>query len=470
MARCALGMLLVAGAALRLAAGQAGSFLTAPQRDPQLASFAATSVDVSADGRFVAFESYARLVPADTNDHRDVYVLDLRTKRVTLESATTGVHGDAARPRLSGDGHFIVFESFSFEPGDPAYRSQIVLGDRWRETSRVVSRSPGGAPADGSSRDADISDDGRIVVFASNATNLVAGVDANGPEEDVYAFDVSAGTIERVSVAGSESRPPGAGNSPSISGDGRWVAFAQAASTGGTAAERGRSSRRREPKLVLVRDLVSRTIAPVSIASRGGTPDGDSWGPAISRDGRFVAFVSEATNLAGPRNREADVFLRDLRAGATTLVSRTPEGDAANGMSGRPAISADGRFVAFQSDASNLECVKRCAPGDEDINLLWDVFVFDREKGSIVRESRDDAGGWMEASRGPALDASGRVLAFSSRHPIDAADQGEDFDLFVKIAPGEQEMEVVWRATSPPAQPGAVAAGGRRSRDQARAF
>ena len=105
--------------------------------------------------------------------------------------------------------------------------------------------------------------------------------------------------------------------------------------------------------------------------------------------------------------------------------------------------------------------MKRCASGDEDINLLWDVFVFDREKGSIVRESRDDSGGWMEASRGPALDASGRVLAFSSRHPIDAADQGEDFDLFVKIAPGEQEMEAVRRASSPPAQPQAVAPGGR---------
>ena len=451
MPRCAVGMLLVAGAALPLAAGDTASFLTAPQRDQQSATFAATSVDVSADGRYVAFESYARLVPADTNDHRDVYVLDLQTKLVTLESATTGMQGDAARPRLSGDGHFIVFESFSLEPGNGPNRSQIILGDRWTGASRVVSRGPGGAPADGSSRDADISDNGQIVVFASNATNLVAGVDANGQEEDVYALAVGAGTIERASVSGSGAQSPGASTSPSVSGDGRWVAFAQSASAGATTADRGRSSRRREPKLVLVRDLVSRTTVPVSTASRGGAPDGDSWGPAISRDGRFVAFVSEATNLAGRRSREAGVFLRDLQARTTTLVSRTPEGDAANGRSARPAISADGRFIAFQSDASNLECGKRCAPEDEDINLLWDVFVLDRDRGVIVRESRDDSGGWMEASRGPALDGSGRVLAFSSRHPIDALDQGEDFDLFVKVATGEQET-------------------GRRSSDQARAF
>ena len=143
--------------------------------------------------------------------------------------------------------------------------------------------------------------------------------------------------------------------------------------------------------------------------------------------------MSDATNLAGRRGREAGVFLRDLQAKTTTLMSRTPEGDAANGKSARPAISADGRFIAFQSDASNLECAKRCAPEDEDINLVWDVFVLDRERGVIVRESCDDSGGWMEASRGPALDGSGRVLAFSSRHPIDALDQGEDFDLFVKV-------------------------------------
>jgi Tol biopolymer transport system component len=450
----AVGVLVIA-AALRPAGAEPGSFLTAPQRDPQLGSFAPPSVDVSADGRYVAFESYARLVTADTNDHRDVYVLDLETKRVTLESETAGVQGDAAHPRLSGDGRFVVFESSPAQPDDVPTRTRIVLVDRVNATATVVSRRPGGEAADGPSRDPDISGDGTVVVFTSSATNLVEGVDANGREEDVYAFDVLGRTLQRVSVTAAGAQPAGSSTSPSVSGDGRLVAFASSPAPQAVALGRGRSSPRRDPKLVLVRDLVARTTVTVSTASRGAPPDGDSWGPAISRDGRFVAFVSEATNLGGGgRNHAADVFLRVLGSGSLRLVSRTPEGGDANGTSVSPAISADGRFVAFQSDASNLVCARRCAAEDQDINLLADVFLLDRERATMTRVSGDDSGGWMEASRGPALDASGRVVAFSSRHPTDRLDEGDDFDLFVQVASGPGGEPESWgRAFPAPPDP-----------------
>jgi Tol biopolymer transport system component len=420
---------------LCLSASQPGSFITAPQRDSMLAGAISASADVSADGRYVAFESYAALVPADTNDRRDIYVLDLETRRVTLESALPDSPVDITHPRLSGDGRFLVFETAIASPG--SFRSAIVRCDRWTATSKVVTTGPGGVPANGSSRDPDISDDGQVVVFASSATNLVAGTDANGSQEDVYLFDVRSGTVGRVSVdASGNQSPAGASLSPRVSGDGLMVAFASSAPL--TVAAAGSASAPARPtRQVYVRDLVNRTTTRVSGDGQSASADGDNWGPAISRDGRFVAFVSDATSPgSGPRHRPPDVFLRDRRTGTLTVVSRGMDGEGASGTSGVPAISGDGRFVAFQSDASNLVCGKRCPPGDEDINLVTDVFVFDRERATTLRVSEDESSGWMEASRGPALDSSGRVLAFSSRHPTDPLDRGDDYDLFVRVAGG----------------------------------
>ena len=162
-------------------------------------------------------------------------------------------------------------------------------------------------------------------------------------------------------------------------------------------------------------------------------PDGSSSDPAISRDGRYVAFASEATNLVpGDRNRSADVFLRDLRTHSAVLVSRSASGGAANGRSGNPVVSADGRFVAFQSQASDLICARRCPAAAEDINLLSDVFLFDSLTSLMVRISAGPAG-WAEESAAPQIDAAADVIAFTSRHPIDAQDDRNDFDLFIRV-------------------------------------
>jgi hypothetical protein len=129
-------------------------------------------------------------------------------------------------------------------------------------------------------------------------------------------------------------------------------------------------------------------------------------------------------------------------------VSRGADGGPANGASAAPAISGDGRFVAFQSDASNLVCARNCPAALQDVNLLWDVFVYDRSSQRISRASVERTGGWMEPSIGPALSGSGDVLAFSSRHPIDVLDRANDFDLFVRALarrkrPGQSFPEVI---------------------------
>jgi Tol biopolymer transport system component len=420
---------------LRLTASDDGLVMTVPQRDGLRSAFGASTVDISADGRYVAFESFAQLVPADTDAARDVYVLDRVTRTVTLESGAFG--GDSSHPRIAGDGRIVVFEAMINVPDATLLKTEIVVRDRTADTTKFITRAHG--PPDGQSRAPDVSDDGRIVVFTSSATNLLSEQDANGPQEDVYCYEIDSGTLRRLSVdSAGVQRSIGASMQPSLSADGRRITFISSASLDAGKGTRSESQEPRKPgraaRQVYVRDTTLGTTTRLKPSERDRS-EADCGSPAISADGRYVAFVSESPNLASAdRNGMADVFLFDRFTGSTTLVSRAAEGGSANGLSLNPALSKDGRFVAFQSDASNLVCGKRCPPALEDINLLWDVFVFDREKQLVTRVSGDELGGWMEPSAGPALSASGTVVAFSSRHPVDAMDRGEDFDLFVRIA------------------------------------
>lgn len=416
------------------------TLLTIPQRDELRLRTSAASVSLSGDGRYVALTSYARLAPADTNDRADIYVLDRASGNVTLES----LHGErpnitrAGRPCLNGDGRYLVFETMLPSGDGSTEEVNVVIRDRARDTTTRVSRSAAGGPSDGWSGDAAISDDGRIVVFASNATDLVSGRDENGSSADVYLLDATTGVIRRVSVdSHGAQRADGVSATPTLSADGRYVAFATTAALDlparGVDVEEGRNSRRRLSQ-IYIRDT-QLNLTRLVRAAGGAPPDGPSYAPVMSRDARYVAFVSEADNLAsGDNNRSADIFLLDATSGSITLISRSAAGGAANGSSRSPAISADGRFIAFQSDASDLVCARRCPEASEDINLVHDVFVFDRVTGGMTLVSADSAGGWMEESGAPAMDASGRLVAFTSRHPIHPQDLANDFDLFVRIS------------------------------------
>lgn len=393
------------------------SLLTVPQQDAGRTRVSPATLSISMTGRFVAFTSFARLARADTNDGADIYVLDRTTGDVTLESASPSASalGCVSRPRLSGDGRFIVFEVAQPAPPGPGFTGNVAIRDRAAGTTKYIESVTGGPPNGWTGAPA-ISDDGQVIVFASNATNLVDGRDENGSAPDIYMLRQGAGAIERLSVAGRNVQAGGAGSTtPAVSGDGRFIAFAAASD----------SSLLR----IHVRDTrldVARTLA--------ASANGPSLTPALSRDGEYIAFTSLASNLVrDDRNRASDVFLYEARTGQIRLVSRSAAGGAANGASGSPALSADGRYLAFQSDASDLVCMRHCQAAAEDINLLPDIFVFDRVTETIEWISTSTDGGWIEESLGPAVDGTGRIVGFSSRHPIHAADLANDFDLFVRI-------------------------------------
>jgi Tol biopolymer transport system component len=407
--------------------------VTVAQRDPSRSPRSMRTADISADGRHVVFESRAQLVPADRDEAADIYVLDRATGHVTLESGDVNNDKEYSGARISGDGRRVVFEGRAVGRSP---RTDILLRDRSTASTRSLTGDPMTGPVYEWSRSPDISDDGRVVVFSSASTNLTAGADANGPLEDVYAADVMSGAVQRVSL-GADGAQRAAGTSivPSVSADGRWVAFASTAPLDAAMTDRRNMLTTRE---VFLRDVAGGITIRLTRPGRGALPNGDSSIPSVSGDGRFVAFASEASNLAvgagqdDDGNRGTDVFLFDRDTASLTRVSRGANGSSANGFSTHPAISGNGRFIAFQSDAGNLACTGQCSQKEKDINLLWDAFVFDRATGRTVRVSEDELGGWMEWSIGISIDAAGRVVAFSSRHPMDTSDRLDDLDLFIR--------------------------------------
>jgi hypothetical protein len=421
----------------------APTLFTVPLRDTRPSRAPQILVSVSANGRYLAFASHARLAPADADDLADIYVLDRQTAVVTLESLSAegqALDGASQHPGLSGDGRYLVFETALVSGGHDA--RSVVLRDRLANVSRHLVRARDGRIPPAVTESPAISEDGRFVVFSSNAATLGNGASHDGMRRAVYIYSADDGTIAGVSVGGDGAQPPrGESVSPRVSADGRFVVFASSADllrsgqTGDDAASRSGPPGTAEPYRVFVRDVRRQLTRCVSLPAGGGVPDGSSGSPVISGDGRYVAFASGATNLVPrDRNGSSDVFLHDAASGRLMLVSRSSMGGSANGHSSAPAISADGRIVAFQSDASDLVCARACAAADEDIDLVADVFLMDTHTGVILEASRE-ATTWAEESVAPSLDGRGAVLAFASRHPRDGADLEHDLDLFVSLQP-----------------------------------
>jgi Tol biopolymer transport system component len=379
----------------------------------------------------------------DQNDLIDLYVLDLNTQRLTLESGQLGVVSRYSRvlyPRISGDGHLVVFQAAA----DDDVRSEVVVLDRLTRSARFIGTDPS-RQAGGNSSPA-ISADGGTVVFESTSTTLVDHGDSHRTKVNVYLVRLGTDRVTAVSVAGNgELSDAGDSVTPVVSADGRYVAFMSTADLICAAASCSRTSR--DPKRVAdiyVRDTIANTTVRVSGSVTGTNANGPSSWPALSGDGRYVVFTSEASNLVrGDRNGQADIFLHDIGANTTELISRRPDGRSASGASRNPAISDDGSTVAFQSLASDLTCAKRCHDADRDINLVWDVFLFYRRSGAMLRASSDGTEEWMEPSRRPSLNTDGRVLIFSSHHPTGSDDAGGDDDLYVLVRLGSTERELV---------------------------
>jgi Tol biopolymer transport system component len=328
---------------------------------------------------------------------------------------------------MSADGNVVTFSEdrgypYDFPPLHVIFARNVSTGTTVQVSHGSNGTGPGSArtgdptaarrvPGNGVSPYNTISADGRYVAFAQ-------WMDL--PRSDVVVYDLAAHTLRTASPGADGTQPNGISIEPSIDADGRYVAFTSYASN--LVAGDGNGSND-----VFVRDLVAGSTRLVSLSSDGRQGDGGSGTAAISADGRYVAFASDAGNLvAGDTNDSTDIFVRDLVAGTTRLVSRSSAGGPADGSSSGPAISATGRYVGFESAAANLVA--------GDTNGLTDVFVRDLRHGttrvSLATGGHTQADGW---SARPAVSADGRYVSFTSAGTnLVAGDSNGRDDVFVR--------------------------------------
>jgi Tol biopolymer transport system component len=342
------------------------------------------------------------------------------TTRVSVGSGGTEANHPSGRPALSADGRWVVFDSSAnnLVAGDTNDTSDVFLHDRQTGTTTRVSVGPVGAQGNDASFSASISADGQWVVFESMASTLVTG-DTNHAK-DIFAYDRASGLITRVSVGpgGVQANMESAG--AAINANGRWIAFDSLA-TNLVADDTNAESD------VFVHDRATGITTRVSLGVGGAQANGGSNWPAISADGRWVAFSSLASNLvADDTNGVGDTFVHDRQTGTTTRVNLGAGGLEANDWSyWGPAISGDGRFVVFQSAASNL------VAGDS--NDQQDVFVHDRQTGVTacvsVGPGAVHGDQWSEF---PSISNDGRFIVFESPSTNLVANDTNGFaDVFV---------------------------------------
>jgi hypothetical protein len=313
-----------------------------------LAGDARNAPSLSTDGRYVAFTTPTGLVTGDTNAVMDVYVYDRGTRTVVLASASSSGgpgNGESRNARISASGRYIVFESAATNlvPGDGNASVDVFRRDRITGETVRVSVTTTGGNATGISTDAEISDDGNLVAFASTAFDLVGfGNDSNGAS-DIFVRDMTAGATVRVSVSAIGDDADLASTEPAISGDGRFVAFSSVA----TNLVAGDTNNRSD---VFLRDVTSGTTTRVSVSSTGVEANGQSSNPSLPRDGRFVSFASNATNLVVDAFGATNAYVRDTQA-LTTIRQTTSGADWAR-------LSGDGRYLAVR-DFNRMSIIDR---------------------------------------------------------------------------------------------------------------
>lgn len=357
------------------------------------------TIAVSDSGRFVAFTSEAtNLVPGDTNLRRDVFLRDRElgtTVRVSVGDQGQQGDGNCSGVAVSNDGRFVAFgsDSTNLVPNDSNNTVDVFLWDATTGTSRLVSQTPTGASGDSRSEFPSMDGLGRRIVFQSRATDLVAG-DSNG-FQDVFVWERATGAIELVSVSSTGAPSTGVSANPYLARDGRYVAF-----------ETGATWDPMDPNNladIYVRDIDGGTTELV-----GGQPGGYNAAvrdPAISMGGRYVTFATSATNVI-PTNQNglSDVYRADRQTGVIEQVSLATNGDQPNDASFAGDISVDGAWVAFESNATNI---------DPSVTSSASLFVrrVDQEWTELVSVSH--AGDPLVF---PATDASiggdGRFVAF----------------------------------------------------------
>lgn len=387
---------------------------------------------ISGNGRYVAFESVGAFTRGDKGTDADVFVRDLatgKTRRASVKSNGTEVNsGDGSEgASISADGRFVAFTSdAALSPGDTNGALDVYVHDFKKGTTRRMSLTSAGGQVLADSENASISADGRYVAFQSDGA-LAAG-DTNGVS-DVYVRNRSTGKTKRASVRASQAQPTEDSTDPSISGDGRYVAFVTPDDQMTPQSDYGPS-----PLLdndVFVRDMTGHTTKRVSLKSDGAEADPNSQvasrNPAISANGGFVTFISPGVFVPADNNGVDDVYVHSLKGNTTRLVSVKSNGSVGNSDSGVAApapLSSSGRYVAFESTADLVPT---------DGNGFRDVYMRDRTGGTTTRVSVKSSGAAVPANhQEPSITADGRFVAFASLGAFTGGDSGNDFDVFLR--------------------------------------
>jgi Tol biopolymer transport system component len=343
---------------------------------------------ISSDGRFVVFASSATdLVAEDTNDLcinasgvnvncTDVFLKDTQTGTVAMVSVDTdGIQGDgfSQQPAVSSGGHFVAFASTAANlvPDDINEASDVFIKDTTTGTLQVISARMDATPGNGESGRPAISADGLFVAFSSNADDLVED-DGNGTT-DVFIKDTLSGAMVLVSsdAAGTPGNKASGFDSLSLSADGRYVIFESAADN----LVEGDVNEKRD---VFLKDTQTGAIVLVSTDATGVQGEDDSYlSVAVTSDGAMAFFSSNANNLVpGDTVNKADIFRKNVQTGAIDIIAIDSAGSMADGTSERLAITPDGLFVVFSSDAINLVA--------DDNNSKTDIFRKDVQTGETV--------------------------------------------------------------------------------------
>jgi hypothetical protein len=378
--------------------------------------------DMSADGRYVVFQSESTdLEPGTAGGPVHAYRRDLatgHTVRVSVSAAGAAGNGISYFPVTSGDGSRVSYYSSStnLAPSDTTDDYDVYAWDAATGAVTLASVSTAGAKGNDDSYSPSISENGRYVAFESDASNL-DGTDANG-DTDVYLRDLTARTTKRVSVSTTGGDSNGLSWEPKVSADGRYVMFYSDASNlvaGDT----------NDDYDVFVRDTVNNTTTRVSVAD-DETQISGATGLAMTPSGRYVLFYTWASLAVDDTNTKADVYLRDRVAGTTELVSKSSVGVCGNKSSYDAAISGDGRYVLIQSYATNL------AAGDSNFNE--DLYLRDRTTGITELVSKNASGTVGNATAGqPMISKDGRYFGFtSSASNYVSGDTNGNDDVFVR--------------------------------------
>lgn len=354
-------------------------------------NYVLTPAPVSGDGRFVAYGSYAtNLVPDDLNEHVDVFLWDRDTRTTTLVSVApdgTQANGDSPFNNLgltmSVDGRYVAYASraSNLVPDDTNNTIDVFVWDSaTQSTLRITGPTGGTSPS--------ISADGRYVAYES----------ADGGTRLIFLWDRDTGLTTRVSTGHDSADPDGNCENPSISEDGRWVAYESTAtnlSDGDTNEERD----------VFLWDRLAGTTVQASSAIE---PSNYYYEASVSADGRYVTYQSDSSgHVPGDTNNVLDVFLWDRDTGRTTLISAASDGAPADSESSSPMISADGRFVTYESFASNL--VPWDTNGFEDV-VVWDRLTGTTTLANVTSDGTPSSG----YSAGPSISADGSFLTYES--------------------------------------------------------